>query len=112
MGDEKMTGSNDTESSFWLNRNVFVTGGTGFIGSWLVKCLVDRGARVTTLVLDSSSQSELSRSGYINRISIVNGRLEDLYAECLQTKSKWYDSAIGQIFMDLRWAKRMTQGDI
>ena len=33
-------------------RAVLVTGGTGFIGSWLVARLLDLGSRVTVLVLD------------------------------------------------------------
>ena len=31
----------------WTDRNVFVTGATGIVGSWLVKRLLDRGAHVS-----------------------------------------------------------------
>lgn len=54
-----------------------MTGGTGLVGSWLVKHLVDAGAYVVTLVRDWDPQSELIRSGTINRTSVVNGCLED-----------------------------------
>jgi len=62
---------------YWNQRRVFVTGATGMIGSWLVKELIGLGAYVVALVLDAEPQSELYRSGDINKISVANGRLED-----------------------------------
>ena len=38
--------------SFYTNRNVLVTGGTGLIGQPLVKMLVDKGANITVVSLD------------------------------------------------------------
>jgi len=54
-----------------------VTGATGIVGSWVVKDLVARRADVVALVLDENPQSELSRSGTLARVNVVNGRLED-----------------------------------
>lgn len=62
---------------YWRERRVFVTGATGMIGSWLVKELLKRDAHIVALVLDAEPQSELYRSGDINNLSVVNGRLED-----------------------------------
>lgn len=62
----------------WGDRRVLVTGATGMVGSWLVKELLARGARVVGLVRDADPRSELYRSGDVERISVVNGRLEDL----------------------------------
>lgn len=62
----------------WADRRVLVTGATGMVGSWLVKELLARGARVVGLVRDADPRSELYRSGDVERISVVNGRLEDL----------------------------------
>jgi CDP-glucose 4,6-dehydratase len=67
-------------SGAWAGRRVFVTGATGFVGSWLVKALLDEGAHVVALVLDADSQSELYRSGDIGRVSVVSGALEDFRA--------------------------------
>ena len=64
-------------TGFWKNRRVFVTGATGMIGAWLVKDLLAQGAYVVALVLDADPQSELYRSGDVNRISVVTGNLED-----------------------------------
>jgi CDP-glucose 4,6-dehydratase len=62
----------------WQERTVLVTGATGLVGSWLVRVLVDGGARVVTLVRDHDPQSELLRSGTIGRTTVVDGRLEEL----------------------------------
>ena len=64
-------------TGFWKNRRVFVTGATGMIGAWLVKDLLAQGAYVVALVLDADPQSELYRSSDVNRLSVVNGNLED-----------------------------------
>ncbi len=64
---------------FWKHRNVFVTGVTGFLGSWLVKYLVDSGAGVVGLVRDRVPQSNLYYSGYADRIKTVSGDLTDRY---------------------------------
>ena len=65
----------------WLGRRVYVTGATGIVGSWLVKRLVSEGAYVVALVRDADPASELIRSGDINRVSVVNGRLEDYHTQ-------------------------------
>jgi CDP-glucose 4,6-dehydratase len=61
----------------WPQRRVFVTGATGIVGSWLVKRLLREGAYVVALVRDWDPQSELIRSGDIQRVSVVSGALED-----------------------------------
>lgn len=63
--------------SFWVNKSVLVTGATGLVGSWLVRDLLEKGARVTALVLDNDPNSQLIRSGDNNLISIVNGDLRN-----------------------------------
>ena len=65
------------DSNFWTAQRVLVTGATGIVGSWLVRYLVDAGAFVVVLVRDPDPQSELYRSGTINRVSVVSGALED-----------------------------------
>lgn len=63
--------------SFWNNKSVLVTGATGLVGSWLVRDLLKKGARVTALVLDNDPSSQLIRSGDYNLISVVNGDLRN-----------------------------------
>lgn len=62
---------------FWEGKNVFVTGCTGFLGSWLTKELVRLGANVTGLVRDVVSKSNLYSGDEYKKISTVAGSLED-----------------------------------
>lgn len=64
-------------NEFWRGRRVFVTGATGLVGSWLVKDLLALGARVVALIQDADPQSELCRSGDVQRVAAINGPLED-----------------------------------
>jgi CDP-glucose 4,6-dehydratase len=61
----------------WGARCALVTGATGLLGSALIAELLRRGTRVTALVRDPDPQSELLRSGTINKVSVVQGALED-----------------------------------
>jgi len=70
----------NTAAKHWAGRRAFVTGGSGFVGSWLVKALVAAGAHVVALIRDLDDQSELVRSGAIRKVSVVNGELEDFFA--------------------------------
>ena len=47
------------------------------IGSWLCKELLDRGAVITALIVDDEPDSELFRSGDIERVDVIEGVLED-----------------------------------
>lgn len=64
-------------SEFWLDRPVFVTGATGLVGSWLVRRLLEQRADVICLVRDWVPQSELTRTGMINRVKTVRGDVRD-----------------------------------
>ncbi|MEC1614906.1 GDP-mannose 4,6-dehydratase [Bacillus mojavensis] len=64
--------------SFWKNKNVFVTGCTGLLGSYLVKELIEQGANVTGLVRDHVPQSNLYQGEHVKKMNIVQGALEDL----------------------------------
>jgi CDP-glucose 4,6-dehydratase len=64
-------------NSFWRDRSVFVTGGTGLLGSWLVKRLIEAGSNVVCLVRDWVPQSELVRSRQIELVNVVRGDIVD-----------------------------------
>jgi CDP-glucose 4,6-dehydratase len=67
----------ELKSSFWLDRPTFVTGGTGLVGSWLVRRLILAGAEVVCLVRDWVPQSELVRSSLIEQVTVVRGDICD-----------------------------------
>lgn len=64
-------------NDFWQDRNVLVTGCTGFLGSHLAKALVKAGACVTGLVRDKTPKSNLYRGEEYCKIDLVEGTLED-----------------------------------
>jgi CDP-glucose 4,6-dehydratase len=70
------------------DRRVLVTGATGMIGSWLVKELLGAGANVLALVYEREPDSELIRSGDIDRIDTVDGALQqyDLLEETIRER--------------------------
>jgi CDP-glucose 4,6-dehydratase len=62
---------------FWRDRPTLVTGGTGLVGNWVVKLLLDRGADLVCLVRDWVPQSELVRAKLIDRVRVVRGDVRD-----------------------------------
>lgn len=61
----------------WTDRPVFVTGGTGLLGGWLVRALADAGADVVVLVRDWVPQSALLNGGAGPRVNLVRGDVRD-----------------------------------
>jgi CDP-glucose 4,6-dehydratase len=62
-----------SKTAFWQDRPVFVTGATGLLGGWLTKRLVEFNADLVCLVRDWVPQSELVRSGTMERVKVVRG---------------------------------------
>ena len=69
----------EKNSGYWKGKNVFVTGATGILGSWLVKRLLKDNANITILKRDHVPKSELELSGSIKKVNIVHGSLEDYW---------------------------------
>jgi len=67
----------DVSDPFWRDRPTFVTGGSGLLGSWLVRRLVEAGAEVVCLLRDWVPGSELVRSGTLERVRVVRGDVRD-----------------------------------
>ena len=68
-------------SSFWSRRRVFLTGHTGFKGSWLSLWLLGLGARVTGYALPPPTRPNLFEPARIaERITSVEGDVRDAAA--------------------------------
>ena len=63
--------------SFWTDRPTLVTGGTGFLGAWVVHKLLVRGANVVCLVHEHSLESEIIGRDLLQRVSTVHGDIRD-----------------------------------
>ena len=63
--------------SFWHNRNVFITGCTGFLGYWLTDAMVKQGANVVGLVRDRVPHASFFSNGLDKHVTLINGQLED-----------------------------------
>lgn len=61
----------------WQRRRVFVTGATGFLGSWLTQRLIESGADVVALARDEVARSNFRRLGLDAQVTTVRGALED-----------------------------------
>lgn len=65
------------KDSFWQDRPTLVTGATGLLGGWLVRCLFERGADIICLVRDWVPQSELVHAGLVEQAKVVRGDICD-----------------------------------
>ncbi|MDG2208249.1 MAG: GDP-mannose 4,6-dehydratase [Pirellulales bacterium] len=65
------------QRSFWQDRPVLVTGGTGLVGGWLVERLLGLGADVVCLVRDWVPQAKLAEPVLKNQVRIVWGDICD-----------------------------------
>ena len=65
--------------------SVLVTGAYGLLGSWLVRALLERGARVTVVRRDEPADSALRRMGLEDSVNVVPGDIcnEGLVARAL-----------------------------
>lgn len=62
----------------WKGTGVLVTGATGFIGGWLAEELVERGARVVSIVRDSDQRVERVHPRLWQSAVRVHGDITDL----------------------------------
>jgi CDP-glucose 4,6-dehydratase len=62
---------------FWRYRPTLVTGGSGLLGNWIVRALVELQADVVCILRDWVPQSELVRTGALDHVKVVRGDVRD-----------------------------------
>lgn len=83
--------------SFYKGKKVFVTGHTGFKGSWLCRMLVNAGAEVTGYSLEAPTQPNLFElAGLEDKMTSVIGDIRDL-----QSLKAAFDAAQPEIVLHL-----------
>jgi CDP-glucose 4,6-dehydratase len=63
--------------NFWKDKNVFVTGADGFIGSWIAKTLVENGANVVVVMRDFKASNNLKLHRINDDVTLVQGDIID-----------------------------------
>lgn len=63
----------------WKNQKVLITGADGFIGGWLAKTLVEKGAYVVALVRDEKRESALDLHHIRKKLIVVKGDVCDYH---------------------------------
>lgn len=69
---------NGFDLSFYKGRRVFVTGHSGFKGSWLCRLLLNAGAEVTGYALEAGKPSLFDIADISSNITSVTGDIRDL----------------------------------
>ena len=70
---------NKINSNFWKNKNILITGHTGFKGSWLTLWLLRLGAKVNGISLEPVQSPNLFNK--LNLINEINHYLIDIRDE-------------------------------
>ncbi|HIH30734.1 TPA: NAD-dependent epimerase/dehydratase family protein [Candidatus Micrarchaeota archaeon] len=68
------------KKEFWFQKNVLVSGASGFLGSHLAELLLEQGANVTFFLRDYVPSSRIYESGIWEKAAAVRGELEDYFA--------------------------------
>jgi len=63
--------------SFWNLKNVLVTGGSGFLGSYIIEKLIAKNANVIAIIRDQIPNSRLFYENLNKNITIVQGDITD-----------------------------------
>ena len=64
-------------TSFWTDRPTLVTGGTGFLGAWIIQKLLSRGANVICLSRERGLEKEIIEPDLLQRVTVVYSDIRD-----------------------------------
>ena len=88
---------NMVNKDFWKGKHVFITGHTGFKGSWMCRVLLLLGADVTGYSLDAPTEPNLySMAGLEGNIRNIHGDIRDF-----DKLLKWVERASADILIHM-----------
>lgn len=64
--------------SFWKDRTVLVGGGTGFLGGWIVRKLLELDAKVIAIVRTPKPESQFYLEKFDGRVQVEHGCVADI----------------------------------
>ena len=62
---------------FWVDKTVLVAGATGFLGGWLIRALLQQGAKIVSIVRRPRDQSQASLRGLLDETTVERGSVYD-----------------------------------
>lgn len=75
---EELQMSNNFDLTFYKGRRVFITGHTGFKGSWLCRMLLNAGAEITGYALEAGKPSLFDIADVSSHITNVTGDIRNI----------------------------------
>ena len=87
-----------SEHNFWQDRNVYVTGGSGLLGGWVISELNARGANVVSLVRDLSKLNKTQLIPNSQPTNTVFGCLEDFETQVRAINEYEIDTSLRLLF--------------
>jgi CDP-glucose 4,6-dehydratase len=79
--------------NFWKNKNVLITGHTGFKGSWLTQILLNAGAKITGISLDTDSNILEKSDNYLYDILDLDSKIANPYYMNI-AKGRMFDAIV------------------
>ena len=62
---------------FWVDKTVLVAGATGFLGGWLIRALLQQGAKIVSIVRRPRDQSQVSLRRLLGQTTVEKGSVYD-----------------------------------
>ncbi len=62
---------------FWKNKNDLITGGTGFLGGWIVKALIDLNSNLFIIQRSNRIEIQFNIKKFFNVTKVINWTIEN-----------------------------------
>jgi len=100
---------------FWSDKRVLITGGNGFIGSWLTEKVIGQGAKTTLLIRKESPVGTTSIEAVAGKVKLIHGDLRDaqlMEKICQDQDIILHLAAVTQVLYSIRNPRETAEVDI